>query len=70
MAKFGLSENERSALRVFASGLTALIGLDAESIGHIADYIGLFGTENAPEFADAVLMECMKVIIDAKARQG
>jgi len=33
MAKFGLSENERSALRVFASGLTALIGLDAESIG-------------------------------------
>jgi len=40
MAKFGLSENERSALRVFASGLTALIGLDAESIGHIADYIG------------------------------
>lgn len=55
---------------MFASGLTALIGLDAESIGHIADYIGQFGTENAPEFADAVLMECMKVIIDAKARQG
>jgi hypothetical protein len=69
MAKFGLSEVEKEALRSFATSLMALLQRDAESVGRIADYVGQYGPEEDTESTDVVLMECMKIIVDAKARQ-
>ncbi len=69
MPKFVLTEDEKTAMQLFASGFWAVFRRDAESIGHIADYIGQYGPEKDTGSADAVLMECMKIIVDAKARQ-
>ena len=43
---------------------------DAASVGRIADNIGEYGTGGSGGMAeDEVIRECLRIIVDAKARQ-
>lgn len=69
--KFGLSTIEERSRDNFVSAVEALmLDHDAASVGRIADNIGEYGTGGSGGLAeDEVIRECLRIIVDAKARQ-
>ena len=64
-----LAVHERHVLGVFAEGVRHLLTLTPESVGRIADYVGEYGVEEETALHDGVLMQCLRIMVDAKARQ-
>ena len=69
--KFGLSTIEERSRDNFVSAVEALmLDHDAASVGRIADNIGEYGAGGSGGMAeDEVIRECLRIIVDAKARQ-
>jgi hypothetical protein len=63
-----LAVHERHALGVFAEGVRHLLTLTPESVGRIADYVGEYGVEKETALQDGVLMECLRIMVDARQR--
>ena len=68
MSKTRLAVHERHALGVFAEGIRGLLRLTPEAVGRIADYVGEYGVEEETALQDAVLVECLRIIVDARNR--
>lgn len=67
-----LTATERRAKRKFVQAVELLmLDLGAESVGHIADDVGEHGTDgDGGTVEDAVVVDCLRVIVDAMARSG
>ncbi len=64
-----LAVHERHALGVFTEGIRGLLRLTPEAVGRIADYVGEYGIEDETALQDGVLLECLRIMVDAKSRQ-
>ena len=69
MSKIRLAVHERHALGVFNEGIRGLLTLTPESVGRIADYVGEYGVEEETVLQDGVLVECLRIMVDAKANR-
>ena len=69
MSKIRLAVHERHALGVFNEGIRGLLSLTPESVGRIADYVGEYGVEEETVLQDGVLVECLRIMVDAKANR-
>ena len=68
MSKIRLAVHERHALGVLNEGIRGLLSLTPESVGHIADYVGEYGVEEETVLQDGVLMECLRIMVDARQK--
>ena len=65
-----LTRNERLAKCDFVDAVEKLmLDMDADAVGRIADYVGEHGTDGDGDASvDAVVVECLRVIVDAMGR--
>ena len=50
---------------------TMMLDMDAESVGHIADYVSEHGTDgDGGSIEDGLVVECLRVIVDAMGRRS
>lgn len=63
-----LAVHERHALGVLAEGIRGLLSLTPEAVGRIADYVGEYGVEDETVLQDGVLLECLRIMVDARNR--
>jgi hypothetical protein len=67
----GLTKEQAAAMRAFVRATEALmLGLSAEEVGRIADYVGEHGTDgDGGALEDGAVVECLRVIVDAMGRK-
>lgn len=66
-----LTSNERRAMNDLVEAVEALmLDYDAEAVGRIADYVGECGTPSDNADVDGVVVECLRVVVDAMVRLG
>ena len=65
-----ISRAEHIAMTRFARACEMLLlDLDAESVGRIADYVGEHGAGGDTSLVDAVVLSCLRVIVDNHGRR-
>lgn len=68
MAKINLTYKENRAKDKFVSAVERLLqDCSAEEVGRIADHVGEYGACD-DAMADAVVVECLNVVVDALGR--
>ena len=72
MPRIKLTVEESRAKNKFIRGVEALmLDMDAESVGRIADYVSEHGTDgDGGSIEDGLVVECLRVIVDAMGRRS